>query len=314
MQLYIELAVGLFVLWVVELALWRLARATSKACRDRWPRWQSWGREHPLVATFSEKFPRTSRALWLRLSPERFTGLPMTLIVVACIYIAFALFGIVDLVVSSRGVVAFDDQVMSWFAPYRSKERVDAGMLLTGLGNTSTLIASVLIASSFLWAHRRRGIVGPMWLAFIGVEIVTTIGKGWVNRARPVFTTIATAHSPSFPSGHTTGATVVFGFLAYAISRDLASHRRRFAIAYGATMLVVVVGVSRVFLGVHFASDVIAGWLIGIFWLLVAFAVAENWRGKPQPVVDQTATLELKQAALMAELEKAKRVASDRIP
>lgn len=310
----IELAVGLLVLWVVELALWQLALRVSRACRARWPRWQTRGREHPLVTAFAERFPRAAGVLWRRLTPERFSGLPMTLIVVACLYIAFVLFGIVDLVVSSRGVVAFDDRVMSWFAPYRSDARVSAGMLLTGLGGTSTLIASVIIASSFLWAHRRRGIVGPMWLAFIGVEIVTTIGKGWVDRARPVFTTIATAHSPSFPSGHTTGATVVFGFLAYAIARDLASHRRRFAIGYGATMLILVIGVSRVFLGVHFASDVIAGWLIGIFWLLVAFAVAEHWRGKPQPVVDQTATLEIKQAALLAELEKAKREASDRIP
>ncbi len=314
MRLGLELGIGLLMVWAVELILWRVARATSRACRARWPRWQSWGREHPIIATFAERFPGLARVLWLRLTPERFTGLPLTLMVLLGLYIAFALFGIVDLVRSSHGVVAFDDRVMAWFAPYRSDERVNAVMLITGLGNSSTLIACVIVASSFLWAHRRRGIVGPMWIAFIGVELVTTIGKGWVARARPVFTTIATAHSPSFPSGHTTGATVVFGFLAYAIARDLLSHRRRFAIGYGATVLVLVIGVSRVFLGVHFPSDVIAGWLIGVFWLLVAFAAAEHWRGRPQPPVDDTATMQINQAALQAELEAASRAATDHEP
>ncbi|MEZ0310401.1 MAG: phosphatase PAP2 family protein [Myxococcota bacterium] len=234
--------------------------------------------------------------------------------VMLAIYIAFALFGMVDLVRSSHGVVAFDDRMMERFAPYRSEDRVWAVMTLTNLGGTSTLIACVMVATAFLWSHRRRGIVAPMWLAFIGVELVTTVGKGWVARARPVFTTIATAHSPSFPSGHTTGATVVFGFLAYAIARDLGSHRRRFAIGYSAIVLVLVIGVSRVFLGVHFASDVIAGWLIGIFWLLVAFAVAEHWRGRPQQPVDQTATMEIEQAALQEELKAAERAVVDRMP
>jgi undecaprenyl-diphosphatase len=255
-----------------------------------------------------------SRALWLRLTPERFTGLPLTLMVLLAVYVAFALFGMDDLVRGAHGVVAFDERMMERFAPYRAEDRVRAVMILTDLGGTSTLIACVMVASAFLWSHRRRGIVGPMWLAFIGVEIVTTVGKGWVDRARPVFTTIARAHSPSFPSGHTTGATVVFGFLAYAIARDLVSHRRRFAIGYGATVLVLVIGVSRVFLGVHFASDVIAGWLIGIFWLLVAFAIAEHWRGRPQKPVDQTETMEIKQAALRAELEAAQRATTDRVP
>jgi undecaprenyl-diphosphatase len=297
MRVGLELGIGLLILWAVELVLWRLAKATSTACRSRWPRWQSWGREHPLTAAFAERFPRLSRALWLRLTPERFTGLPLTLMVLLAVYAAFALFGLVDMVRSSHGVVAFDDRMMERFAPYRSEDRVRAVMTLTDLGGTSTLAACVIVASAFLWAHRRRGIVGPMWLAFIGVEIVTTAGKGWIARARPVFTTIATAHSPSFPSGHTTGATVVFGFLAYAIARDLASHRRRFAIGYGATVVVLIIGVSRVFLGVHFASDVIAGWLIGIFWLVVAFAVAEHWRGRPQQPVDQTETMAAQRAA-----------------
>jgi undecaprenyl-diphosphatase len=78
---------------------------------------------------------------------------------------------------------------------------------------------------------------------------------------------------------------VVFGFLAYAIARELRSHRRRFAISYAASVLIVLVGVSRVFLGVHFASDVIAGWLIGSFWLLVGFALAEHHRARAPDVL-----------------------------
>ncbi|MEZ0314846.1 MAG: hypothetical protein ACAI38_24000, partial [Myxococcota bacterium] len=66
LRLGFELGVGLLILWALELLLWRIAKTTSRACRARWPRWQSWGREHPLTAAFAERFPGLSRALWLR--------------------------------------------------------------------------------------------------------------------------------------------------------------------------------------------------------------------------------------------------------
>jgi undecaprenyl-diphosphatase len=199
--------------------------------------------------------------------------------VVAAGYAAGLVFGIADVVRDSRGVVAFDERVFGWCSPWRTDARVALAMFVTGFGNTSTVVAVMLVVTGVLWAHARRGLIGPMWVQFVGCELVTTLAKYGIDRARPVFTTIATATTPSFPSGHTTGSAAVYGFVAYAIARDLPSSSRRFAIGYWAVVLIILVGVSRVFLGVHFFSDVVAGYLIGAFWLLVGFAIAEHVRG-----------------------------------
>jgi undecaprenyl-diphosphatase len=69
----------------------------------------------------------------------------------------------------------------------------------------------------------------------------------------------------------------VFGFLAYALARDLDRPRQRFEVVFWTAVLIALVGFSRVFLGVHFLSDVASGFLVGGFWLLVGFTLVE-WR------------------------------------
>jgi undecaprenyl-diphosphatase len=95
--------------------------------------------------------------------------------------------------------------------------------------------------------------------------------------------TSETALSPAFPSAHATGAAAVYGFVAYAIIRDALSARQRFEVAYWSMVLIALVSFSRIFLGVHFASDVAAGLLVGSFWLLVAFTLAEYLRQRGTP-------------------------------
>ncbi len=69
----------------------------------------------------------------------------------------------------------------------------------------------------------------------------------------------------------------VYGFLAYAITRDLSGWRPRFEAAFWSAVLIIIIGFSRMYLSAHYLTDVVAGFLVGGFWLLVAFAIAE-WR------------------------------------
>lgn len=75
--------------------------------------------------------------------------------------------------------------------------------------------------------------------------------------------------SPSFPSGHTLNATVVVGVLAYLLMLRLASRAARIAVGVGAAAFALAMGLSRVFLGHHWLSDVVAAWLFGLGWLTV---------------------------------------------
>ncbi|MEQ8692902.1 MAG: phosphatase PAP2 family protein [Pseudomonadales bacterium] len=95
--------------------------------------------------------------------------------------------------------------------------------------------------------------------------------------AKPLYRTSVevSAFTPSFPSGHATGAIAVYGFIAYIVARGFTTTRQRFEVAYWTAVLVCFIGFSRMLLGLHYASDVAAGFLVGGFWLLFGLTLAE---------------------------------------
>lgn len=126
----------------------------------------------------------------------------------------------------------------------------------------------VLASCVFAW---RRG--GPRWLAFLlgsylGTEILFWALKAATDRPRPPLSLrLATVGSPSYPSGHTAIATAVAASLLVAATRTARPRLRRPAVA-GLVALPVVVGVSRIALGVHWLTDVVGGALLGAGWVL----------------------------------------------
>jgi len=187
-----------------------------------------------------------------------------------------ALFGGLTWAVLGLGVMTrLDAAVSASLVPYRVPWLLHVFLWLTTLGTGAALAGMAVTATGFLWAHRRGGLIVPLWVAFAGAQASAWTGKYAIGRARPVFLDgLATALSPSFPSAHASGAAATLGFLAYAVARELDPRRGR-EVACWTTLLVALVGFSRVFLGVHFATDVAGGFLVGGFWLLVAIARAE---------------------------------------
>ena len=221
--------------------------------------------------------PRLLHFLRQRLRPDEFIGLPLTLLVLGAIYIAALLAGLVHEVVEAEGVLRFDEAVNSLLAPWRKDPLINAFLWITALGSGPALAAAALTATAFLWAGGRSTLIIPLWVAWLGAQLTTWAGKYAIDRHRPEFIEGVSAMSPSFPSGHSTGAMAVYGFLAYAIVRDLPGWRPRFEAIFWSGALIIFIGFSRMYLSVHYLTDVTAGFLVGGFWLLVAFAIAE-WR------------------------------------
>lgn len=146
---------------------------------------------------------------------------------------------------------------------------------LTRLADTETLtVLCIAVAIALLAAGRR-------WLAFGWVAAV--VGNALLNitlkqvfaRVRPLHDDgIVLAHGFSFPSGHSSGAVVAYGMLAYVAMR-FAPPRWHLALVLGAVALAFSIGASRVFLRVHFASDVIAGFASGSAWLALCIGSIE---------------------------------------
>jgi undecaprenyl-diphosphatase len=200
--------------------------------------------------------------------------------VIAGLYIVGLLGGLIEDVLEAEDVQVFDHAINAFFGPWRAQPLLTIFVWITALGAGPTLTAVSIVATGFLWSFLRPLFIVPLWISFLGAQATTWLGKYVIARQRPEFIEAASAMSPSFPSGHATASMALYGFLAYVLARDLANLRARFELAFWAGMLIVAIGFSRIFLSVHYTSDVLAGFLVGAFWLLVGFALSELARAK----------------------------------
>ena len=258
---------------VVALLLKVVQGIPSKVAASR-----AWTSSENLRSRLSDRYPLLFRFILGRIDPHRSTGLPLTLMIAAAFYLAALFSGLTEDVLEAKGTIYVDNVVNGAFAPWRFEPLISAFIWITALGSSPSVICAVIIATGFLWSQWRWPIIVPLWVTCLGAVATTSIGKLLIGRQRPEFTIDVTVATSSFPSGHATAAMAVYGFIAYAIARVLPGVRERFEVAYWTAVLVLLIGFSRIFLGVHYLTDVLAGFLVGGFWLLIGFTMAE-WIG-----------------------------------
>lgn len=157
----------------------------------------------------------------------------------------------------------------------------DVFAALTHLADTATLTALCVAVALVLGARRRFALASGWVFAVGGNGLLNQMLKGLFGRGRPLPADGATLEAGfSFPSGHSSGAVVAYGMLAYLGLRLLAPRWQAPALA-AAGVLAGLVGLSRLVLGVHFASDVMAGFASGTAWLALCVTGIElaRWRG-----------------------------------
>ena len=150
--------------------------------------------------------------------------------------------------------------------------------LLTHFGDTLTLTSLCVLGALVLLGQRQRGLCVGWVLAISGNALLNWVIKGIFERTRPIHdNALAFADGWSFPSGHASGSVVAYGMLAYLLVRLLPARfaRARLPVLALAAALAFTVGSSRVFLQVHFASDVLAGFASGTAWLAVCIVALE---------------------------------------
>jgi membrane-associated phospholipid phosphatase len=150
--------------------------------------------------------------------------------------------------------------------------------VLTQFGNPLLLAgASAVVTLALLW--RRHWQLAFSWVsALAGTAVINQVLKRIFQRQRPLHEHgFIIEHSYSFPSGHASGAMVFYGMAAYLLLRLTPLHLHRPIIAAAITAISVI-GISRILLQVHYLSDVIAGYLTGLAWLLLCIGAAEYLR------------------------------------
>lgn len=155
---------------------------------------------------------------------------------------------------------------------------VHAMNAVSNIGSPTVMRALVAVLAVVLWIRHARRLA--LWAAvtIAGGALIDVVLKAVVNRARPHFSNpVAHASGGSFPSGHAFTATLGAGVLLLWVL-PLLSMRGRVAAWIIAVLAPLAVGVSRVALGVHWVSDVVGGWLLGVGFLALTAAAFESWR------------------------------------
>ena len=145
---------------------------------------------------------------------------------------------------------------------------------ITALGSFALLGLIVVIVCIYLLSARLRAEAMLVITSVIGGTILSTVLKMGYNRPRPDLTTMSEQFTASFPSGHAMLSAVTFLTLGAVLSRLAPTHSLRIFTIGLALFLTLLVGTSRIYMGVHFPSDVLAGWCLGAAWALFCSSVA----------------------------------------
>lgn len=191
----------------------------------------------------------------------------------------------------------FDQLVLAWMQPVPGHPRgpwwlVEAATDITSLGGISVLGLFAIIAFAFLLLQKKRLSAVLLVIGLIGGVLLSEGLKAVFERQRPpAVNQIVDTLNASFPSGHALLSTVFYLTLGVMLTRAFASRRLKAFVVGWAMTIALLIGLTRIYLGAHWASDVFAGWSVGAAWAmalwLVAYAAARFQKAHHAPLQDE---------------------------
>ena len=178
--------------------------------------------------------------------------------------------------VRSGATQAFDDAILHWVAAHQVPWVRIAMMQVTELGTGVVVMMVVAIAALFLWLTRHKHSAALLLVTTVVGILINSMLKDVFHRTRPsIFPSGVEVFSSSFPSGHSMSAAIVYGTVAYLAARLQQRHLSRIITAVIALLLIVLIAASRIYLGVHYPSDTLAGMVVGFAWAAFCMATLE---------------------------------------
>lgn len=228
------------------------------------------------IRWFYHTFPKVYLFMANRLKIDSFWGLPFSLLIFSLFMVVLSLFDITKDILTSGTVVSVDMNIENLLTVFRDSYLVKLFLWITALAEAQIIISVTLVMTAVFWLWKKRFYIASMWFAVSGSAASAYLAKMFINRARPGGNIpVYTEHFFSFPSGHSALIITLCGFLVYCVWRNFTTWRIRVNSFFIAAAIILLVGFSRLYLGVHFLSDVLGGYLIGFFWLLLGITFSE---------------------------------------
>jgi undecaprenyl-diphosphatase len=234
------------------------------------------------------RYPRVWTFVAARFARGEYLGLHLTIGFVISVAGLWLFGGITEDVIHHDPLTQFDVTLLNWLHGHATPAGYAIFHAITLLGSPVTMSVLALGVGILLVARHQWILLGGWLAAFAGGGLLDEVLKLVIQRPRPAYAgAFLHDYSWSFPSGHAMGSLIGYGMLAYVLA-VLWIHRRRarLAVMLGAILLIVAVGLSRLYLGVHYFSDVVGGYAAGLLWLSACISgleVARGWRAGVAP-------------------------------
>lgn len=190
---------------------------------------------------------------------------------VSCVSLAL-LFLNLSLEVFDRDFMFYDTLIAQLVYLLRTPVLNSIMLFITSLGDNQLLFFLALIFLYFTWRqHKRESIF--LLTTFITGIILNDFIKNLFHRPRPLISPLIVETNFSYPSGHAMNSMVFYSVLSYLIFRLIKNNFLRYFILVLCTVLILLIGFSRVYLGVHYPSDVLAGYIVGFWWLSLVILI-----------------------------------------
>lgn len=170
----------------------------------------------------------------------------------------------------------YDLKIAQWFYRHRSRGLAQVLFVITFLGSTKAVAVITAIISGLLIKYRKHVHIISLWVAMIGAAGMVWFTKHWILRSRPE-TAFYAETGFSFPSGHAMGAEVLYGWIIFYTFVGSNSWSRKMNVLFACSMMMLLMSFTRLYLGVHYLSDVITGFIVGLLWLGVGIGVEKMW-------------------------------------
>ena len=193
----------------------------------------------------------------------------------------FCLFIFLSFTYNSYYLQAIDVYVVEGVPSLRNDLMTEFMFLLAWVGGTRVMAVLTLCLMLFL-VYKEKRIKAALLPALVmgGTAILNVVAKQLINRSRPDINYLLDQPGFSFPSGHTMAAVSLCGLCIYLLCKNMRAGAARLSLIVAASILVILMGISRMYLGVHFFTDIVGGVLFSFTWVVVAIVINDNILGQ----------------------------------
>lgn len=190
-------------------------------------------------------------------------------------------FTLLSILINGNNIEPFDSTIITFIQSFETPFLTSIMLFFTDIGSGSSIhVFAFIIFILFYFVLKYRSELLLFIVVLLGSHYLFRAIKQIFERARPDTHRLIEIGGYSFPSGHATNAICIYGVLTFVLWSHIPSRMGRYLLLFFSAFIILAIGVSRIYLGVHYPSDVLAGYFAGGFWLTLAIYCFQMVRGK----------------------------------